>query len=146
MWSISRQKAHTQNWPPRAGLLCFQVRVARHRVTAKLAPKPPKWQLEAFVAQEVEKVQVGDAASVTDFVRSFGSHYIASYVTGNSLYQVQYCAHFELYACKLHFNRTALHGHSEGQLRFESSHPIGISPSPTRAVRLWGPPSLLCNG
>lgn len=64
------------------------VRVARHRVTAKLGPKPPKWQLEDFVAQEVDKVQVGDAASVTDFVRSFGSHYIASYVTGNSLYQV----------------------------------------------------------
>lgn len=64
------------------------VRVARHRVTAKLGPKSPNWELEDFVAQEVEKVQVGDAASVTDFVRSFGSHYIASYVTGNSLYQV----------------------------------------------------------
>jgi len=80
--------------------------VARHRVTAKLGPKPPKWQLEDFVAQEVEKVQVGDTASVTDFVRSFGSHFIASYVTGNALYQVRCCAHFELDACKLHCNRT----------------------------------------
>lgn len=79
--------------------------MARHRVTAKLGRKPPKWQLEDFVAQEVEKVQVGDTASVTDFVRSFGSHYIASYVTGNSLYQVRYCEHFELDACKLHCNR-----------------------------------------
>ena len=75
-------------------------------MTAKLGPKPPKWQLEDFVAQEVEKVQVGDTASVTDFVRSFGSHYIASYVTGNSLYQVRYCARFELDDCKLHGNRT----------------------------------------
>lgn len=62
--------------------------MARHRVTAKLGPKPPNWELEDFVAEEVEKVQVDDAASVTDFVRSFGSHYIAAYVTGNSLYQV----------------------------------------------------------
>jgi hypothetical protein len=80
--------------------------VARHRVTAKLGPKPPKWQLEDFVVQEVEKVQVGDPASVTDFVRSFGSHYIASYVTGNSVYQVRYCVYFELEASKLHCNRT----------------------------------------
>ena len=58
------------------------------------------------MAQEVDKVQVGDAASVTDFVRSFGSHYIASYVTGNSLYQVRYSAHLELYTYKLHCNRT----------------------------------------
>jgi hypothetical protein len=61
-----------------------------------MGPKPPKWELEDFVTQEVDKVQVGDAASVIDFVRSFGSHYIASYVTGNALYQVLYCAHFEL--------------------------------------------------
>lgn len=39
-----------------------------------------------------------------------------------------------------------LHGHSDGQLWFESSHPIGISPSPTRAVRLWGSPFLVYNG
>jgi hypothetical protein len=45
-------------------------------------------ELEQPVAQEVEKVHVGDAASVMEFVRSFGSHYIESYVTGNSLYQV----------------------------------------------------------
>jgi torso-like protein len=65
-------------------------------VIAKLSPKPPKWELEDFVVQEVEKVKVGDAASVVDFVRSFGSHYIASYVTGNALYQVLYCTNFEL--------------------------------------------------
>lgn len=75
-------------------------------MTATLGPKHPELQLEDFVQQEVEKVQVGDTASVTEFVRSFGSHYIASYVTGNSLYQVRYCAHFKLDACKLHINRT----------------------------------------
>jgi torso-like protein len=60
------------------------VRVARRRESAKL--KNP--ELEPAVAQEADKVQVGDSASVVEFVRNFGSHYIASYVTGNSLYQV----------------------------------------------------------
>ncbi|XP_033607051.1 torso-like protein isoform X3 [Cryptotermes secundus] len=64
------------------------VRVARHRVSAKLGPKDPKLEPEEVVEQEVEKVKVGDAPSVNEFVRSYGSHYIASYVTGNSLYQV----------------------------------------------------------
>ena len=68
--------------------MCFQVRVARHRVSAKLGPKDPKLEPEEVVEQEVEKVKVGDAPSVNEFVRSYGSHYIASYVTGNSLYQV----------------------------------------------------------
>jgi torso-like protein len=57
-------------------------------VSAKLGPKDPKLEPEEIVEQEVEKVKVGDAASVSEFVRSYGSHYIASYVTGNSLYQV----------------------------------------------------------
>ncbi|KAK7864385.1 hypothetical protein R5R35_010980 [Gryllus longicercus] len=76
------------------------VRVARHRERARLlggggggagaggedaAPQP---ELEEAVAREAELVSPGDAASVVNFVRSFGSHYIASYVTGNSLYQV----------------------------------------------------------
>ncbi|GLH11180.1 Torso-like protein [Gryllus bimaculatus] len=71
------------------------VRVARHRERARLlggggaggedaAPQP---ELEEAVAREAELVSPGDAASVVNFVRSFGSHYIASYVTGNSLYQ-----------------------------------------------------------
>jgi hypothetical protein len=68
--------------------LFFQVRVARHRVSAKLRPKDPQLEPEEIVEQEVEKVKVGDAASVNEFVRSYGSHYIASYVTGNALYQV----------------------------------------------------------
>ena len=101
--------------------------MARHRVTAKLGSKPPKWQLEDFVAQEVEKVQVGDAASVTDFVRGFGSHYIASYVTGNSLYQVRYCAHFELNACKLHCNRK--------QDRYIVTGPLHCNRTVTRTFR-----------
>jgi torso-like protein len=62
--------------------------VSRHRETAKLSTAAKNLELEQVVAQEAEKVQVGDAASVVEFVRNFGSHYIASYVTGNSLYQV----------------------------------------------------------
>jgi torso-like protein len=62
-------------------------------VSAKLGPKDRKLEPEELVQQEVEKVKVGDAASVNEFVRSYGSHYIASYVTGNSLYQVVVTSH-----------------------------------------------------
>jgi torso-like protein len=62
-------------------------------MTAKLGPKDRKLEPEELVQQEVEKVKVGDAASVNEFVRSYGSHYIASYVTGNSLYQVVVTSH-----------------------------------------------------
>jgi torso-like protein len=67
--------------------------VARHRISANLGPKDRKLETGELVQQEVEKVKVGDAASVNDFVRSYGSHYIASYVTGNSLYQVVVTSH-----------------------------------------------------
>lgn len=62
--------------------------MSRRRETAKLGMEPKDLELDEAVSQEAEKMQVGDASSVTEFVRNFGSHYIASYVTGNSLYQV----------------------------------------------------------
>lgn len=65
------------------------VRVARHRETANLASMDMEsTDLHEPVAKQVASVNVGDSLSVIEFVRSFGSHYVTSYVTGNSLYQV----------------------------------------------------------
>lgn len=63
------------------------VRVARHRETANLAMDMESTDLHEPVAKQVASVNVGDSLSVIEFVRSFGSHYVTSYVTGNSLYQ-----------------------------------------------------------
>lgn len=46
-------------------------------------------ELEEEVARRANDVIPGDEASVSHFVKSFGSHYIVSYTTGNSLYQVR---------------------------------------------------------
>lgn len=62
--------------------------MSRHRESAKLGTASKNLELDEAVEQEVDNVQVGNAASVIEFVRNFGSHYIASYTTGNSLYQV----------------------------------------------------------
>ncbi|XP_066998635.2 torso-like protein [Anabrus simplex] len=64
------------------------IRVARHREKARLSLQDEEPELDDAVAREADSVRVGDTASVVNFIRSFGSHYIASYVTGNSLYQV----------------------------------------------------------
>ncbi|XP_021916589.1 torso-like protein isoform X2 [Zootermopsis nevadensis] len=64
------------------------VRVSRHRESAKLGTASKDLELDEAVEQEVDNVQVGNAASVIEFVRNFGSDSIASYATGNSLYQV----------------------------------------------------------
>lgn len=63
------------------------VRVARHRETANLPMDMEITDLHEPVAKQVASVNVGDSSSVIEFVRSFGSHYVTSYVTGNSLYQ-----------------------------------------------------------
>ncbi|XP_069686618.1 torso-like protein [Periplaneta americana] len=72
-----------------SGQHCYVlVRVSRHRETAHFDTLPSNLELEPPVAQEMDRIVPGDAASAMEFIRSFGSHYIASYVTGNSLYQV----------------------------------------------------------
>ncbi|KAE9522090.1 hypothetical protein AGLY_017509 [Aphis glycines] len=63
------------------------VRVARHRETANLV-MDNSYDLHELVAKQVASVNVSDSLSVIEFVRSFGSHYVTSYITGNSLYQV----------------------------------------------------------
>lgn len=72
-----------------AGSHCYVlVRVARHRESGRMVPVQPGVPVEEAVAKDADLVTPGDEASVVDFVKSFGSHYVASYVTGNSLYQV----------------------------------------------------------
>lgn len=65
------------------------VRVARFRENQKLAGTAETMILDEAVLRETENVTVGDTASVVRFIKHFGSHYIAAYVTGNSLYQVR---------------------------------------------------------
>ncbi|XP_050439974.1 torso-like protein [Adelges cooleyi] len=64
------------------------VRVARHREIANLATDMDNSDLHEPVAKQAASVNVGDSVSVIEFVKSFGSHYVTSYITGNSLYQV----------------------------------------------------------
>ncbi|XP_067214723.1 torso-like protein isoform X1 [Linepithema humile] len=64
------------------------VRVARFRDNQRLAGTAETLTLDDSVLRQTENVTIGDTASVVRFIRNFGSHYIASYVTGNSLYQV----------------------------------------------------------
>lgn len=49
---------------------------------------PEDVSVEDTVQKKIEDIKVGDSSSVIEFMRNFGSHYITSFVTGNSLYQV----------------------------------------------------------
>ncbi|XP_028170901.1 torso-like protein isoform X3 [Ostrinia furnacalis] len=64
------------------------VRVSRFRETAKLSDLPSNISIEDVVFEAIQESAIGDTVSIADFIRKYGSHYIASYVTGNSLYQV----------------------------------------------------------
>lgn len=44
--------------------------------------------LQEAVENQAKLVQVGNVPSVVEFVKRFGSHFISSYITGNSLFQV----------------------------------------------------------
>ncbi|GBP71235.1 Torso-like protein [Eumeta japonica] len=56
--------------------------------TAKLKDLPPNISVEDVVYDAIQDSNIGDTVSIADFIRKYGSHYIASYITGNSLYQV----------------------------------------------------------
>ena len=65
------------------------VRVSRFRERAKLQrPIQPNQFIEPDVLEKMNNVTVGDTVSVLQFIQKYGTHYINSYVTGNSLYQV----------------------------------------------------------
>lgn len=65
------------------------VRVARFRDDKQLAGTPETLILDDIVTKEADNVTIGDTPSVIRFIKNFGSHYISSFVTGNSLYQVK---------------------------------------------------------
>lgn len=65
------------------------VRVSRFRETARLVkPIPANQVLYEDVSQRIQNMTPGDSASAVQFMNTYGTHYINSYVTGNSLYQV----------------------------------------------------------
>ncbi|VEN34933.1 unnamed protein product [Callosobruchus maculatus] len=64
------------------------VRLSRFREIVKLDRMPNNINLADVVAREIEKIKIGDVENVLNFIRKYGTHYIHSYVTGNSLYQV----------------------------------------------------------
>ncbi|KAK9702169.1 hypothetical protein QE152_g30129 [Popillia japonica] len=71
------------------GDYCYVLlRLSRTRDTVKLGPIPSNVNLSDVVAREIDNIKVGDIDSVWTFIKKYGSHYINSYVTGNSLYQV----------------------------------------------------------
>ncbi|CAH1958306.1 unnamed protein product [Acanthoscelides obtectus] len=64
------------------------VRLSRFREIVKLDRMPNNIILADIVAREIDKIKIGDVETVLNFIRKYGTHYIHSYVTGNSLYQV----------------------------------------------------------
>lgn len=70
---------------------CY-VLVKITRVRDKISFLPEFEALNASVNQAVldkaDTVKLGDMSSLWGFVKTFGSHYITSYATGNSMYQV----------------------------------------------------------
>lgn len=44
--------------------------------------------LKDYVVRAIDKLNVSDTAEVRRFMRSYGTHYIDSYKTGNFIYQV----------------------------------------------------------
>lgn len=66
------------------------VRVSRFREKATLQrPIAPNQFIEPDALNKINNITVGDTVSVLQFIQKYGTHYINSYVTGNSLYQVR---------------------------------------------------------
>jgi hypothetical protein len=71
--------------------------VSRFRERAKLQrPIAPNQLVEPSVLAKMNNVTIGDTVSALQFMQKYGTHYINSYVTGNSLYQVAnyHCLYF----------------------------------------------------
>nr|ATU82910.1 secreted MAC/Perforin/Torso-like protein [Pristhesancus plagipennis] len=66
------------------------VRLSKPRVVASLTKDftPQSARFNEAVKSQASFLTAGNSASIHNFIRNFGSHYVASYVTGNSLYQV----------------------------------------------------------
>lgn len=67
------------------------VRVSRFRETARLMkPIPANQMLHEEVSAKIQNMTPGNSTETIQFMTNFGTHYINSYVTGNSLYQVNH--------------------------------------------------------
>ncbi|XP_037952104.1 torso-like protein [Teleopsis dalmanni] len=65
------------------------VRVVRFRETGKLKSEiPPDLKLETDVSESISKLKPGNVTAAIKFMEAYGTHYINSYTTGNSLYQI----------------------------------------------------------
>ncbi|KAH8383396.1 hypothetical protein KR009_008437 [Drosophila setifemur] len=65
------------------------VRVVRNRETGRLKAEIPVGQpLMPDVQSQVDQLEVGNLSSATSFMDKVGTHYVNSYTTGNSLFQV----------------------------------------------------------
>uniref|UniRef100_A0A1L8DNX8 Putative conserved secreted protein n=3 Tax=Nyssomyia neivai TaxID=330878 RepID=A0A1L8DNX8_9DIPT len=65
------------------------IRVSRFRESARLRkPIPQNQVLDPEISEQIPSVTPGDTTAAVQFMNKFGTHYINSYVTGNSLYQV----------------------------------------------------------
>lgn len=47
-----------------------------------------QFQVKEYVNRAIEELNVTDTAEVRRFMKSYGTHYIDSYTTGNFIYQV----------------------------------------------------------
>lgn len=76
------------------------VRVSRFRETARLSkPVPANQVLYDDVSASIQNVTLGDTTSTVQFMNNVGTHYINSYVTGNSLYQVGISISIRWWSC-----------------------------------------------
>lgn len=66
------------------------VRVVRFRETGKFkAELPASLTLESDVKERIQNIIAGNVTTAVKFFENVGTHYINSYTTGNSLYQVK---------------------------------------------------------
>jgi torso-like protein len=54
-----------------------------------LKPIRPNQLIEPDVLEKMQNVTFGDTPSALQFMQKYGTHYVNSYTTGNSLYQVK---------------------------------------------------------
>lgn len=63
------------------------VKLSKIEKTVKLDSTKPI-RVKEFVDRAIDRLDVNDTAAVRRFMKSYGTHYIDSYVTGNFIYQV----------------------------------------------------------
>lgn len=67
------------------------VRVVRFRETGKFKSEfPNNLTLENDVRERINEIVTGNVTTAVKFFENVGTHYINSYTTGNSLYQVRF--------------------------------------------------------